>query len=53
MILSGLHKFKNVLSGSIIFLDKEFDLVLDGMPPPSQEGSGMKVCIVVQIDKDC
>ena len=28
MILSGLHKFKNALSDSIIFLDKEFDLVL-------------------------
>jgi hypothetical protein len=36
MILSGLHKFKNALSDSIIFLDKEFDVVIDvvyGLPP--------------------
>jgi hypothetical protein len=53
MILSGLHKFKNALLDLIIFLDREFDLVFDVMPPTSREVGGMKVCIVVQIDKDC
>jgi hypothetical protein len=37
MIPSGSHKFKNALSDSIIFLDKEFDLVLDVMRISSRE----------------
>ncbi len=39
MILSGLYKFKNDLSDSIVFVNEEFELVVDGfvvglpMPP--------------------
>jgi hypothetical protein len=32
---------------------REFDLVLDVIRPASREAGRMKVCIVVQIDKDC
>ena len=53
MILNSGYLNKNSLQDRIIFLDKEFDLVLDVMPPASREAGGMKVCIVVQIDKDC
>jgi hypothetical protein len=30
MILSGLHKFKNDLSDSIVFVNEDFELVVDG-----------------------
>jgi hypothetical protein len=39
------------MSDSIIFLDKEFDLVLDVMRSASREADRMKVCIAVQIDR--
>jgi hypothetical protein len=52
MIPSGPHKFKNALSDSIIFLDKEFDLVLDvGMPPASRGGKPCFSVIAVKARK--
>jgi hypothetical protein len=48
-----IHSIKTQQHAFEVFLDKEFDLVLDVMRATSREVARMKVCIVVQIDKDC
>jgi hypothetical protein len=53
MMLNSGYLNKNSLQDRIIFLDKEFDLVLDVMRATSREVARIKVCIAVQIDKDC
>ena len=51
MIPSGPHKFKNALSDSIIFLDKEFDLVLDVMRATSREVGRIKSVLSYRLTK--
>ena len=55
MLNSGILMETSVAAYSIpnMMPARDFDLVLDVMPPASREAGGMKVCIVVQIDKDC
>jgi hypothetical protein len=53
MILNSGYLDKNSLQDKVIFLDKEFDLVLDVMRATSREVARRKVCIGVQIDKNC
>jgi hypothetical protein len=52
MILNSGYLDKNSQQNRIIFLDREFDLVLDdGIRPTSREVGRMQVCIVDTLTK--